>query len=143
MARHTLPPDMGPARDESDSELSDEDNPWEWIFQSLPDNDQPENARKRKRHDTPGKIVGARNGDFECHLGDCVLLKAEGSHEAWVGIITEFLEDDEDGEMSANFLWFSSEKEIRSKEKKRTDFLPVRETKNATAVRPLNSVALN
>lgn len=116
----------GVARDDSDDELGDEDYPWEWIYQSPPDVDKAEPVRKRKRHDTPEEIIGARNGEFECYLGDCVLLKAEGSHEAWVGIVTEFVDEDEDGEMAANFLWFSSEKEIRSREKKRTDFLPVR-----------------
>jgi origin recognition complex subunit 1 len=60
-------------------------------------------------------------GRFECHIGDCVLLKADGSNEAWVALICEFVED-EDGDKAANFMWFSSEKEIRNKEKKRMDF---------------------
>ncbi|KAL1883863.1 hypothetical protein VTK73DRAFT_7651 [Phialemonium thermophilum] len=62
-------------------------------------------------------------GSFKCYLGDTVLLKAEGSNEAWVGIICEFIEED-DGDKAANFMWFSTEKEIRNKEKKRQDFYP-------------------
>ncbi|ETS86807.1 hypothetical protein PFICI_00635 [Pestalotiopsis fici W106-1] len=119
----------GIARDDSDDELGYEDHPWEWIHQSPPASPSKsdvntESARKRKRGDGQGRVVGARMGTFECYLGEAVLLKAEGSHEAWVGIITEFIEDDEDGDKAANFLWFSSEKEIRSREKKRTDYLP-------------------
>lgn len=124
----SFPP--GIARDDSDDELGYEDHPWEWILQSAPSSpaksDRAESARKRKRGDGHGRIIGARMGNFECYLGETVLLKAEGSHEAWVGIITEFIDDDEDGDKAAHFLWFSSEKEIRSREKKRTDFLPVR-----------------
>ncbi|KAK9780732.1 putative P-loop containing nucleoside triphosphate hydrolase protein [Seiridium cardinale] len=118
----------GIARDDSDDELGDEDHPWEWIHQSPGDtpakSDRPESTRKRKRDDGQGRITGARMGNFECYIGDCVLLKAEGSHEAWVGIITEFVDNDEDGDKAANFLWFSSENEIRNKQKKRTDSLP-------------------
>ncbi|KAF7516610.1 hypothetical protein G7054_g14086 [Neopestalotiopsis clavispora] len=119
----------GIARDDSDDELGYEDHPWEWIHQSPPaspakSDGRTESARKRKRGDGHDRVIGARMGNFECYLGETVLLKAEGSHEAWVGIITEFTEDDEDGEKAANFLWFSSEKEIRRKEKKRTDYLP-------------------
>lgn len=72
--------------------------------------------------DEDPRITGARMGSFVCRVGDIVLLKAETTGEAWVAIIREFLEDD-DGEMAADFLWFSSEKEIRNKHKKRTDFL--------------------
>jgi origin recognition complex subunit 1 len=92
-------------------------------------------------------IVGARMGSFQCRLGDCVLLKAEGQNEAWVGLICEFSEertDDGDDEeedeeeeeeekkhstMMANIMWFSTEKEIKNKEKKRTDFLQVKNKK--------------
>jgi origin recognition complex subunit 1 len=62
-------------------------------------------------------------GSFECRLGDTVLLKADGSGEAWVGIICDF-QADEDGDKAANFMWFSSAQEIRNP-KKRTDFLEV------------------
>lgn len=63
-------------------------------------------------------------GSFECRVGDCVLLKAEGNNEAWVGLICEFMEDEDEGK-AANFMWFSTETEIRNKEKKRTDFMQV------------------
>lgn len=119
----------GVARDDSDDELGYEDHPWEWIHQSPPASpsklDRGESARKRKRDGEDMRIVGARMGTFKCYIGDTVLLKAEGSHEAWVGIITEFVDEDEDGDKAANFLWFSGENEIRNKERKRKDVLPV------------------
>ncbi|KAK7757862.1 Origin recognition complex, subunit 1 [Diatrype stigma] len=83
-----------------------------------------ESGRKRKREGAARqKIVGVRSGPFECGIGDCVLLKAEGSNEAWVAIVEEFIESDEDGDKAAKFLWFSTEKEIRNRERKRTDYL--------------------
>ncbi|KAH6630635.1 P-loop containing nucleoside triphosphate hydrolase protein [Chaetomium sp. MPI-SDFR-AT-0129] len=126
----------GVVRDDSDDELGTDDLPWEWIYEKgssrepepKPTSDEPveETGRKRKRTAaaaaTPKvQIIGARMGSFECYLGDTTLLKAEGSGEAWVGIICEF-QDDEDGEKAANFMWFSSAHEIRNP-KKRTDFL--------------------
>ncbi|OTA51924.1 P-loop containing nucleoside triphosphate hydrolase protein [Hypoxylon sp. EC38] len=110
----------GVARDDSDDELGIDDHPWEWIYRRK---QLPDSIAKRKRNDQQG-IVGARMGTFECYVGDCVLLKADGSNEAWVAIITEFREEDEDGDKAANFLWFSTEKEIRNSDRKRTDFLP-------------------
>lgn len=53
------------------------------------------------------------------------MLKADGSNEAWIALICEFVEDDGEGEKAANFMWFSSEKEIRSRDKKRSDYYPV------------------
>ncbi len=103
----------GVARDDSDDELGLEDHPWEWIYA---ENDQDDAEDEG--------IVGARMGNFECKIGDCVLLKAEGVGEAWIGLICDF-QDDEDGEKAANFMWFSTEREIRNKERKRKDFLPV------------------
>ncbi|KAI0599300.1 ATPase [Biscogniauxia sp. FL1348] len=105
----------GIARDDSDDELGDDDHPWEWIYPSS----QDESKKRSPRH----QIIGARMGTFECYLGDCLLLKAEGSNEAWVAIVTEFIESDQDGDMAADFLWFSTEKEIRNSDRKRTDFL--------------------
>jgi origin recognition complex subunit 1 len=111
-------------REDSDDELGYDDLPWEWVYE----NDGEENvsttpgSRKRKRHE--GKsIVSAKMGKFQCKLGDTVLLKA-ADNEAWVGIICEFKNDEEVG-MSAYFMWFSSPVEIRNKEKKRADSLPV------------------
>ncbi|KAF7540645.1 hypothetical protein G7Z17_g12153 [Cylindrodendrum hubeiense] len=114
----------GVSNGESGDELGN-DVPWEWIYNTEPAaEDQPDEAQSdRKRRKVSGdKIVGARIGQFECRVGDCVLLKADGSNEAWVALICEFVEDDGDGEMAANFMWFSTEKEIRNKDKKRSDF---------------------
>lgn len=116
----------GVAREDSDDELGTDDLPWEWIYETEEPEPEPaaENGRKRKRQATQEpQIIGARMGSFDCYLGDMVLLKAEGSNEAWVGIICDF-QTDEEGEKAANFMWFSSEKEIRNP-KKRTDSLEV------------------
>jgi origin recognition complex subunit 1 len=115
-------------REDSDDELGYEDHPWEWIYDESAADDAPkENATPRKRKAAPTslgpRIVGARMGKFRCKVGDAVLLKAEGN-QAWVGIICDFYEDMHDDEKMAKFLWFSSEKEIRNQNKKRTDFLP-------------------
>ncbi|KZF26309.1 P-loop containing nucleoside triphosphate hydrolase protein [Xylona heveae TC161] len=139
----------GVEREDSDDELGVEDHPWEWLYDDCSTKAfEPDNASRvsegnllhsdnskdintplrsaRERNHSPQfpnrKIVGARMGDFYCKIGDCVLLKAESSNEAWVGLISEFFEDDEEGK-AANFMWFSTEKEIRNKHKKRTDFL--------------------
>ncbi|KAI9829807.1 MAG: Origin recognition complex, subunit 1 [Phylliscum demangeonii] len=88
------------------------------------DSKPPASTRPRKGARTASPaIIGARMGSFQCRLGDCVLLKAEGRHEAWVGLICEFRdEDEEDGGKQANIMWFSTEKEIKNKQKKRMDF---------------------
>jgi len=104
----------GVAREDSDDELGLEDHPWEWIYSEEP---------AKKASDGP-EIIGARMGDFQCMVGDCALLKAEGNGEAWIGLICNFEEDEEEDEKVANFMWFSTEKEIRNKQKKRTDALP-------------------
>lgn len=112
-------------REDSDDELGLEDHPWEFIHAS---NDEPLAAKQPSNGETQN-IIGARMGDFECYIGDTVLLKAPAGNEAWVAIIYDLSEgelEDDDGEMSmqkkATMMWFSSEKEIRGK-KKRTDFL--------------------
>lgn len=139
-------PAPGISREDSDDELGDEDLPWEWIYddddrqkrqqEDGTEADDGTTPRKRKRAQqsrSGPKIVGARMGNFECRIGDTVLLKAEGgSSEAWVGIICEFVEDD--GEKAAHFLWFSTEREIRNKQKKRNDFLPVRLTLHGLSI---------
>lgn len=118
----------GVAREDSDDELGSDDLPWEWVYDEEVADEEPAaengNGRKRKRPtENQAQIIGARIGSFECRLGDTVLLKAEGSNEAWVGIICDF-QVDEDGDKAANFMWFSSAHELRSP-KKRTDFLEV------------------
>lgn len=127
LRRRTRRAPKGVSREDSDDELGSDDLPWEWIYDAPPperngEDDNGASERKRRKVSS-NSIVGARMGSFECRVGDCVLLKAEGSNEAWVGIICEFIngEDDED-DMTANFMWFSTEAEIRNKDKKRTDF---------------------
>lgn len=112
-ARHYLH-GGGVIREDSDDELGQDDLPWEWIYDK----------------DDETSIVGASMGNFECRVGDTVLLKAAGN-EAWVAIICQLSEgevEDDDGEVTmdkkATFMWFSSEKEIVNKSKKRSDFLP-------------------
>ena len=102
----------GVIREDSDDELGYDDYPWEWIY-----------AEDVNSKDEEKQIIGARMGSFECRIGECVLLKAEGTHEAWIGLICDFEGNDEG--MMANFMWFSTEREIRNKQKKRTDALPV------------------
>lgn len=126
----------GVAREDSDDELGLEDLPWIWIYETengyeseedAPSEDDLPKSRKRKRKtkrkSKAGEIVGAKMGNFECRIGDTVLLKAESNKEAWVGLICDF-NDDED-EKAANFMWFSSEREIVNNRKKRKDFLQV------------------
>lgn len=117
-------------REDSDDELGDEDHPWEWIYEGSDAAQSGQNAtpRKRKAAEVSSRgqrIVAARMGNFTCKLGDTVLLKADGS-QAWVGIVCDFYHDELEDEKMAKFMWFSSEREIRSKGSKRTDFLPVR-----------------
>jgi origin recognition complex subunit 1 len=115
----------GVTREDSDDELGTEDYPWEWIHEA--EDEKPGKDGSKKRTSTAlsdSTIIGARMGSFECRLGDPVLLKADGS-EAWVGIIHHFFEDEETGEKMANFMWFSTPREIRNKVKKRNDALEV------------------
>lgn len=123
----------GIARDDSDDELGLEDHPWEWFYAENEPGEEERDQRRtknKKRMATvqdPQRIIGVRMGSFECRLGDCVFLKAEGaSNEAWIGIICNFEEDEEDNQKCANFMWFSTEKEIRNKQRKITDTMKVR-----------------
>ncbi|KAI0854828.1 ATPase [Xylaria cubensis] len=110
-----MPRRSASSRNAQDDELTDE---WEWIYRSAP------SQSGRARRNNADQIVGARNGDFECHVGDSVLLKADGANQVWAAIIIDFVESDEDGDMAADFLWFSPENEIRNGPRKRSDFLP-------------------
>ncbi len=109
-------------RESSDDETGEVS--WEWIFKTSAAgrNDEADDGDRKRRKVTGNSIVGARLGTFECRIGDTVLLKADGSNDAWVAMICEFVDDDADGDMAANFMWFSTEKEIRNKDKKRNDF---------------------
>lgn len=105
-------------REDSDDELGTDEHPWEWIYETnekkTQDDDEDESADEEKAAMTPrkrkarnavrsqGAIIGAKMGTFKCKVGDTVLLKAEGQNQSWVGIIHQFLED-EDGDKSANF----------------------------------------
>ncbi|RSM18635.1 hypothetical protein CDV31_002564 [Fusarium ambrosium] len=120
-AKRQLP---GASQNDFEDELAGDEPSWEWIYNTSPTaerSDEPQSDRKRRKV-TGDKIVGAKIGRFECRIGDIVMLKADGSNEAWVALICEFVEDDGEGEKAANFMWFSSEKEIRNKDKKRSDY---------------------
>ncbi|KAL5315572.1 hypothetical protein ACEPPN_016440 [Leptodophora sp. 'Broadleaf-Isolate-01'] len=107
-------------REDSDDELGTDEHPWEWIYETnekkTQDDDEDESADEEKAAMTPrkrkarnavrsqGAIIGAKMGTFKCKVGDTVLLKAEGQNQSWVGIIHQFLED-EDGDKSANFSY--------------------------------------
>ncbi|KAM0198082.1 hypothetical protein ACHAPI_004411 [Fusarium lateritium] len=116
----------GIAHDLSDDELAADEPSWQWIYNSTPTTERSDDAQsdRKRRKVTGDRIVGAKIGQFECRVGDTVMLKADGSNEAWFALICEFVEDDGEGEKAANFMWFSSEKEIRSKDKKRQDYYP-------------------
>lgn len=126
-----------PDQDESEDELSREDTTWEWIYGNI---DKSEVLEAEKENDRPMRdctksigeekatrrsIVGARNGGFECFVGDILRLKAD-RNESWIALLVEFVDDDNEDEKCANFLWFSSPKDIRNKAKRRNDALPVR-----------------
>lgn len=126
-------------RDDSDDELGVEDLPWDWIY------DQNEEITQEAKDDTPAKrsrrrssrparqkrkIIGAQMGQFQCKVGDVILLKSPEAGKDWVGIITEFLEEEDEDEedeviKSANIMWFASPDEFMgTRNKRRTDALP-------------------
>ncbi|KAH2438770.1 hypothetical protein KXW35_000061 [Aspergillus fumigatus] len=152
----------GLVRDDSDDELGDEDLPWHWIYDTEEEDtenkettsatDEAETKSARRRAARPSvkrrrNIIGARMGSFECRLGQVVLLKSPEPGKDWVGIITEFLEEDdeeaEDGVVkSANIMWFASPDEFMStKNKRRADALPNEQYLTADSnVNPLTSI---
>lgn len=136
----------GILREDSDDELGYDDLPWEWIYEADLETDRnngrecstetdgevQSNRRRLSRaavRQAPRKIIGARMGSFECRLGQVVLLKSPEAGKDWVGIISEFLEEEDEeneGEMikSANIMWLASPDEFLStKNKKRADAL--------------------
>lgn len=122
-ARHYLS-GGGVLREDSDDELGLEDHPWNFVLA----NDERVPAEKREGH-AGAKIIGARMGSFECFIGDAVLLKAPAGNEAWVALLYDFSEseiENDDGKLvlqkTATMMWFSSDKEIRGRNK-RTDAL--------------------
>src|SRR5271168_3452402 len=118
-----------PLAQDSDDESGDEDPSWEWIYDTEKPhcgdadtaNDKSDESgedesiaaaaakRQRSRQTRNAsrlrekKIIGARRGRVEFGLGDCVRLTADDSIVPWVGMISKFMEDDEDGK-AANFL---------------------------------------
>ncbi|KAI2620785.1 ATPase [Xylaria nigripes] len=112
-----MPRRASPCRNNQSSD-DDDDDDWEWIYSS------GHSKTGRPRRDTSRRIIGARNSEYECHVGDCVRLESNTPNQVWVGIISDFVESDENGDMAADFLWFSTENEIHKGPRKRTDFLP-------------------
>ncbi|KAL4766206.1 origin recognition complex subunit 1 [Aspergillus foveolatus] len=148
----------GIIREDSDDELGEEDLPWEWIYDTESDNNEetgkgvqasgktPKSSRRRSSRQSQRKIIGARTGPFECRIGETVLLKSPEPGKDWAGIITEFLEeeDDEGDEpiKSANIMWFASPDEfISTRNKRRADALPNEQYLTTDFnVNPLNSI---
>ncbi|KAL4872821.1 hypothetical protein BDV12DRAFT_126689 [Aspergillus spectabilis] len=127
----------GIIRDDSDDELGEEDHPWEWVYETgsgtsgkletIPETaETPKSARRRSRQ-ARRTIIGARMGEFECKVGEVVLLRSPEPGKDWAGIITDFVEedgDDEDSVKSANIMWFASPDEfISTRNKRRADAL--------------------
>lgn len=98
--------------------MGDDDDVWEWIYQGGAEDEEEEEAdsgeeqegttpRKRKRKAVRAagkKIVGARRGEFECKIGDTVLVTNENGTD-WVAIIYQFFEDENnDGDKSAYMM---------------------------------------
>ncbi|KAJ5637483.1 ATPaseAAA-typecore [Penicillium lividum] len=129
----------GLVREDSDDELGDEDHPWDWVYadneaETEENNTASPEKSNQRRSSRPARkkraIVAARMGSFECRIGDIVLLKSPEAGKDWVGILMEFLEEeDEDGEdekiKSASIMWFASPDEFLStRNKRRDDALP-------------------
>lgn len=145
-------------RDDSDDELGDEDHPWDWVYDAEPEvKDEPEannvspSKSNRRRSSRPAvkkrTIIGAKMGTFECKLGQVVLLKSPEAGKDWVGIITEFAEENDDEHegavlKSANIMWFAGPDEFLStRNKQRTDALPNEQYLTADFnLNPLNSI---
>jgi hypothetical protein len=113
------------ALEESDQE-DEEESHWEWIYETTLSNGKITTTKDRSKSQD-GERIGFRKRDdgFEYRIGDCVMLTAPGNSSDWVGMIKGFTGKDSDGDELAEFVWFSDEKEIHHKTKKRNDFLPV------------------
>lgn len=111
-------------RYDSDDELGFVDHPWEWIHAERPKLDEKKKKKSRAKP-RPQQIVGAKSGSFSCRVGEVVFMKGLVSGEAWVGIICNF-EEDENEEKCVNVMWFTTEREMEDPEKKLMDYMPVR-----------------
>lgn len=102
-----------------DSDDSDDDLPWEWIYNSnksqdedqiaanelSDDSGEDENAsattplKRRARHTRNAsrwkerQIIGVKKGQSELRIGDCVVLKTHGTNDPWVGLIAKLMDD--------------------------------------------------
>ncbi|KKF92345.1 Origin recognition complex subunit 1 [Ceratocystis platani] len=113
----------------------DEDLDWDWVYDS-----QDKDGRTYGRARPANQITGARLGQFECRLGDIVLLRADGLSDTWVAIISDFTLDD-NGEKAAIFVWFTGGKEIRNNERKIQDYYPNElYITSASDINPLGSI---
>jgi len=117
-------------------DLPDMHEEWEWLYEDVLDPEEeapkvesPSSSRKRKAADAfdseiKKRIIGAKSGSFEVRIGDAIRLKAD-RNETWVALIQGFVEDEEEEEKMATFMWFTSGQEIRNKAKRRNDKLLV------------------
>lgn len=110
-------------RYDSDDELGLVDHPWEWIHAERPKLDEKKKKGSRPKR-RPEQIVGAKSGSFSCRVGEIVFMKGLVSGEAWVGIICNF-EEDENEEKCVNVMWFTTEREMEHPERKLMDYMPV------------------
>ncbi|KAI5298963.1 hypothetical protein KEM56_003631, partial [Ascosphaera pollenicola] len=149
----------GILHEDSDDELGNEDYPWEWVYEDV-NGDGDDAAQTPSRKGRPRKrqrrVIGARMGQFECKIGDTVLLKSPEAGHDWAGIICEFTEEENEdsddhrdtanGTMEklkcANIMWFASPDEFMStKKKRRDDALPNEQYITADFnVNPLTSI---
>lgn len=119
----------GAAQPDHALDLPDVHEEWEWIYDDAAETtaaESPSSSRKRtaaEAFDTR-QIIGARSGSFDVRVGDAIRLKAD-RNETWVALIREFVDDEEEDEKMASFMWFTSGREIRNKAKRRNDQLPV------------------
>ncbi|TAQ89436.1 hypothetical protein B7494_g2209 [Chlorociboria aeruginascens] len=112
-----ISPEIGPSEDgvnESGEDMFDED--------SSPKKRRSKLLRNAARKGGKQHAAAAKKGDFKIALGDCVLIKAEGSHDPWFGIICEFLDDDVEDEKVAKFMWLVKQEDIHNGKSKRHDY---------------------
>ncbi|KAJ8612979.1 hypothetical protein MRB53_037187 [Persea americana] len=131
-----------------DSIASYDGHDWEWIYSttanaaaSRSEGSEEEDeihtpSRKRRRKHAGAsfsagtrRIIGARKGNLEVHLGDAVVLRAE-RNEIWVALLCNFVEEEE----AAEIMWFAQPSEIRNKSKRRGDAMPVSITTSANQI---------
>ncbi|KKA30189.1 hypothetical protein TD95_001900 [Thielaviopsis punctulata] len=129
-------PTYAPTGSSDIDDLDNDELEWDWIY----DTEDTEGKIKKRRRPS-NHIIGARLGQFECWLGDIVLLRADGLSEAWAAIISDFTLD-ENGEKAAIFVWFTGGREIRNSERKRHDYLPNElYITTASDINPLGSIS--